>query len=156
MQLLESYATRPIRFLDLVQLDGWRIKAYGIAYGGRRAPRPEVVNAGLLLLPKVLPSPAVTDSRYGVGFCGIHDGRGCIFVFIDWWEAENELYHRVFVTPHGDLDDFQDTTASGPTACVWDLRVLCHERQAWLDHVLKNPKGPDLDAYLNDRLREDA
>jgi hypothetical protein len=156
MQLAEPYATRPIRFLDMVEHGQWRIKAYGIAYGGRRAPRPEVVNAALALLPRVLPSPAITDSRYGVGFAGVHDGRGCIFAFFDWWEAENELYHRVFVTPLGDLGDFRETTATGPTACVWDLRVLCHERTAWLDHVLRNPAGPDLDAYLADRLNEDA
>jgi hypothetical protein len=41
-------------------------------------------------------------------------------------------------------------------ACVWDLRVICHERQAWIDATLTNPAGPDADAYLARQLNEDA
>lgn len=155
MMLTEPCARRPIRFLDLLAVGDWRLKVYGIAYL-RRAPRPEVVNAALALAPRVLPSPAVTDSRYGVGFAGIHDGRGCAFAFFDWWEAENELHHRVFVAPLDGPTVFRETTATGPTACVFGLRVLCFEREAWLTHVLRNPSGPDLEAYLDDRLNEDA
>ena len=47
-------------------------------------------------------------------------------------------------------------TATGPAACVWDLRVIGFERDAWLSKVLRNPSGPDIDAYLSERLNEDA
>ena len=49
-----------------------------------------------------------------------------------------------------------DMTATGPAACVWDLRVIGFERDAWLSKVLRNPGGPDIDAYLFERLNEDA
>jgi hypothetical protein len=39
---------------------------------------------------------------------------------------------------------------------VWDLRVICFERQAWLDAVLANLAGPDLEADLTCRLSEDV
>lgn len=32
-------------------------------------------------------------------------------------------------------------------ACTWELAVIGFERDAWLQTVLRNPGGPDLDAY---------
>jgi hypothetical protein len=32
--------------------------------------------------------------------------------------------------------------------------VIGFERAAWVRHVLANPGGPDLDAYLADQLNE--
>src|SRR5437773_11615701 len=94
-ELAELYALRPITTLGIWRRDGWRIKKYSIAYG-REVARPELVAAAEAVIAGVLPLPAVTSSRYGVGFLGIHDGRGGNFVFVDWWEDENELHHRVF------------------------------------------------------------
>jgi hypothetical protein len=34
LKLQEPHATRPIRFLELWQESGWRLKVYGIAYHG--------------------------------------------------------------------------------------------------------------------------
>lgn len=34
--------------------------------------------------------------------------------------------------------------------------MLGAEKQAWLDLVLMNPNGPDLDGYLERRLNEDV
>jgi hypothetical protein len=45
------------------------------------------------------------------------------------------------------------TVHPGPAiGCVWELAVTDFERRAWLDHVLANPHGPSLDAYLNVHL----
>jgi hypothetical protein len=41
-------------------------------------------------------------------------------------------------------------------ACVWDLRVLAFERQAWLETVLKSSGNVNLDAYLQRQLNEDT
>jgi hypothetical protein len=32
------------------------------------------------------------------------------------------------------------------------LSVVCHEREAWVRHVLANPEESDLAAYLDDQL----
>ena len=153
--LSEPCELRPIRPLDPLEIDGWRLKVHGIAYR-RAAPRPELVKAARKLAERVLPRPADGDGRHGVGYMGVHDGRGANFVFIDWWADENELHHHVFISPTYKPDDLEEETGTGLLACVWDLRVICHERQAWIDHVLRNPAGPDLDAYLAARLRADA
>ncbi|HML21399.1 MAG TPA: hypothetical protein PKD09_07125 [Aggregatilinea sp.] len=146
-QLQEPYAPRPIRLLDPWAYAGWRLKVYGIAYG-RALPRPELVEAAQAVAAQRLPQPAVTGDRYGVGFLGVHDGRGAAFVFVDWWQSENELHHHVYVAPTEQPTALEYVTPSGLSACVWDLAVICFERQAWLETVLANPAGPDLDAYL--------
>jgi hypothetical protein len=74
--------------------------------------------------------------------------RGANFVFVDWWADENELHHHVFISSSDDPLSLKEKTRNGPAACVWDLGVLAHEREAWVDTVLANPKGPDPDAYL--------
>jgi hypothetical protein len=36
----------------------------------------------------------------------------------------------------------------GPTACVWELLAIDHERRAWVEYALSDPVDPDLGAYL--------
>jgi hypothetical protein len=153
--LSEGYARRPVRPLPMVEVDGWRLKVHGIAYRGE-VPRPELVDAARRVAGETLPRPAVGEGRYGVGFLGVHDGRDAGFVFVDWWAQENELHHHAFVSP---LDRPADLVAVQPgmlTACAWDLAVIAHERDAWVETVLANPAGPDVEAYLARELRADV
>jgi hypothetical protein len=152
---LPEYKPRAVRCLDLLAFDGWRLKLYGIAYRGER-PGQALLDAAVAAAREWLPRPAVTDDRYGVGFVGAHEGRGDNFVFVDWWGGEDELHH------HGWRSGYEEPgrlRASGPddfTACAWDLVVIGHERTAWVRHVLARAEGPDLDAYLGDRLDADV
>jgi hypothetical protein len=72
-----------------------------IAYR-RDSARQELIEAAEAVAADTLPTPAITPTRYGVGFLGIHDGRGAGLVFVDWWENENDLQHHVFLSP--DID----------------------------------------------------
>jgi hypothetical protein len=147
MNLIEPYAPRPIRTLGLWEEAGMRLKVHGIAYHLAQ-PRPEVIDAVRDLVQRELPQLIAGQNHYDVGFVGVHDGRGAIFVFIDFWTDENELRHHVYVAPKGHPAQFEYKTSSGLIACVWDLAVIGFERQAWIDCVLANPNGPDVDAYL--------
>lgn len=150
VELGEPYAARPVSSLGLWRCGGWRIKRYGIAYG-RAAVRAELVDAAEAAAGRALPRPAVTPTRYGVGFLGVHDGRGENFVYVDWWERENELHHHLFISPADDPGELRAATTDDAVACVWDLAVIGHEREAWVRHVLA-PAVPDLAAYLADTL----
>ena len=150
VELTEPYATRPVSALGTWQCGDWRIKKYVIAYR-RDGARQELIEAAEASAARALPTPAVTTVRYGVGFLGVHDGRGGNFVFIDWWEQENELHHHVFFSTAADPGALRPATSADPIACVWDLSVVAHEREAWIRHVLV-PEVPDLDAYLEDQL----
>lgn len=153
IQLQEPYQPRPIRFLELWQANEWRIKVYGIAYR-RPLPRPELIQAAKQIAQQRLRT--ITVPHYHTGFLGIHDGRGANFVFVDFWAEENELHHHVYVSPSDKPTQLEYATPTGLTACVWDLRVICFERQTWIDAVLANPNGPNLDKYFATRLNEDA
>ena len=155
LELSEPYEARPIRFLEEWRESGWRLKVYGIAYR-RPAPRPELVAAAKRVAAAQLPRPPHAGGRYGVGFLGVHDGRGANFVFVDWWADENELHHHVYASVPDRPADLRYLTPTGVIVCVWDLRVLCYERQAWMDKVLTNADGPDLEAYMGCRLSEDV
>lgn len=109
IQLQEPYSPRPIRFLELWEEAGWRIKVYGIGYQ-RDLPRPELVEAAKGVARQRLSDLSGTEGHYGVGFLGVHDGRGVNFVFLDWWANENELHHHVFVSPKDEPGAFQYVT----------------------------------------------
>ena len=94
--------------------------------------------------------PPISDTCYGLGFVTIHQAEAFNQIIVDWWEHNNELRHRVFkAQPHAPLD-FTEITASGEAFCVWELAVICHERKAWMRHVLNG--APDAQAYLGDTL----
>jgi hypothetical protein len=155
LKLTTACELRPIRFLELWQPEDWRMKVYGIAYG-RPGPRAELILAAKETALRMLKEQAAATKHYSAGFLGVHDGRTGGFVFVDWWADENELHHHFFISPPDEPTQLFDRTATGPHACVWDLRVIAFERDAWLARVLRNPGGPDIEAYLFERLNEDA
>jgi hypothetical protein len=149
------YEPRSIRFLELWRHGNWRLKVYGIAYG-RATPRPALIEAAKAVAADRLTAIPQSLQHYSVGFLGIHDGRTSNFVFVDWWADENELHHHVYVSPKHEPERLAYAIPTGVIACVWDLRVLAFERQAWLDTVLKASGNLGLDAYLELRLNEDT
>lgn len=75
-------------------------------------------------------------------------------MFVDYWANEYERFHFVYVSPADDPTALRFVTPTDLSACVWDLRVIGFERQAWIDAVLANPAGPDLDKCLHVDLEE--
>jgi hypothetical protein len=155
LKLREPYEPRAIRYLEEWQDTGWRMKIYGIAYR-RQSPRAELVKTAKRIARQCLPFPPDEDGRYGVGFIGVHDGRGANFIFVDWWADENELHHHVFAAPSNELKDLPEITGTGLSVCVWDLRVQCFEREAWIETALRRPSRSSLDDYLRRQLNEDV
>lgn len=166
MQLEAPYRPRPVRFLRLADLGGWRVKVYGIS-AHRERPAPEFVEAAEQLAQGRLPNPPVwspsqdenalvSEERYGVGVLIVHEGREGGFALVSWWAGENMLQHHVYLAPDGPPFAFEDLSPTGIVACVWELAVLAFEREAWVETVLANPQGPDLDAYLDRHLSADV
>lgn len=149
IKLQEPYEKRPIRFFEVWECEGWKMKIYSIAYG-RPVAREKLVTAAKLVAAERLPEPTIRENRYGVGYIGVHDGRGASFVFVDWWANENELFHHVYTAPENDPFNLRYTTSDDSiTACVWDLALMWLERQIWVNHVLLNPTENSIEEYLN-------
>jgi len=152
------YRTRPIRFLHIAEHGGWHIKVYGIRFregDGPDEPDPHIVSmAEQAVLPR-LPQPAVTDVRYGLGFLVVHQGQDRNWLLLDWWYDREIVKQRLFSSP---IVTPGAITPAEPDlmACTWELAVHGFERQAWIDTILNNPDGPDVDAYLSTRLNADV
>lgn len=52
--------------------------------------------------------------------------------------------------------DFREITASGEIACVWELRIMSFERDAWLGSVADLAPAPDWEGYFAAHLDEDS
>ncbi len=148
------YRPRPLRFIRREEVDGWRLKLYGIS-ARRERPGDELLDATMTLARRVLPQPPVTDNRYGVGFATAHEGATFVMALIYWWQSENELHQRIYVSP-GDDTSALTQTENQATGCVWELAIVDFERRAWIDDVLANPDGPDLERYLTRELNADV
>jgi len=147
----EPYAARSVRFLGLWKHRGWRMKVYGIAYQGE-LPSQALRDRATALAARDLPSPADGESRRGVGFIGVHEGRGANLVFVGWWANENELHLLVYTASHERPVALERVSSGGLTGCVWDLAVIAFERRAWIATALLDPTAPDLDGYLATRF----
>ncbi|HEX2138464.1 MAG TPA: hypothetical protein VHG33_02010 [Woeseiaceae bacterium] len=159
--LQETYRKRPVRFVDIAELNGWRLKTYSISAAH------DHVSEGLLLAAEglaqqALPRPAVMRSRarlpedrYGLGVLIVHDGREGSFVVLGWWVGENMLKLEVFFSGDRGMD-FENLAATRIVSCTWELAVLAYERDAWVECILANPGGPDVNAWLEKRMNRDV
>jgi len=140
----ESYEPRPIRFLGLRALRDWRLKVYSVVYGAAPLDAGHFEKA-LAQFSATLPSPAAAAGRPGVGFVIFHQGRTGRYMVMCWWDHENELPIRVFVSPPG--SSMWRPATDGESVCVWDLQVIGAERDAYVREVL-TAGGAGLAGYL--------
>jgi hypothetical protein len=143
-----AYKARPIRFLELWDVDGWRVKVYGISATSDR-PGEGLVDAAKAVARERLPEPNEAG-RHGVGFLIAHEGADSTWALVDWWANGCLLHHHLYGGGHPESLDLQPVT-DGLTACTWELAVIGFERQAWLDTVFAADE-PDIDRYMDRRL----
>jgi hypothetical protein len=150
----QPYRPRPLRFIRYAQLGDWRVKFYGIATQGH-TPRAALVEATVARAAEVLPQPPLADGRFGVGFVIAHDSATVSIGLIYWWDGFNELHQRAYTGP---LDEPRALAPlKHPAAgCVWELGIIDFERRAWLEDVLANPGGPDIERYMQRQLNADV
>jgi hypothetical protein len=153
--LIEPYRAREIRFLQLWNVDNWRVKVYGITHHGRNLPNKEMIETVKVVAFNRL-AKVNGEQHYGAAFVIMHMARESEFVSIDWWTSENVLQQSLFTCPANKPAQLQEITSTGLLACVWELEVHNFERMAWIEQVLKKPKGPNLEIsverYLNQRF----
>lgn len=144
------YQPRKITALKTRDTGPWRWKQYYIAFDASRYDEA-LVAASDASLDGLLAGPGL-PAEHRVGFSVIHAGRDMDFVVHGYWTNGNELALKVFKAPPGRADQLTGSDNNGASvACVWDLAVIGHERQAWIDHLLR-PETPDVAAYLADTL----
>ena len=149
MNTIEPYSPRAVEFIKEAQYKNWKLKVYGLSTGNDTVTDDLVSTALNKLLP-MLPLPAITEDRYGLGFVIIHRGILRNWFSLDWWEYEDILFHRLFSSP---LDDISSISVeeSSAIACVHELKIINFENEAWINTALKKD-GPDLTGYMSKYL----
>ena len=150
-----GYAPRSTSLDCVREHENWRLKLYDIDKDGG-AIDAAAFEPGIELALKDLPTPAVTDERPGVGVIIRHQTPTLLYLILCWWGRVNEMPIRTFGNELGEGADIRGRgwrAAQGDeSVCVWDLDVIAHERNAYVDHVLSRPDAPDLEAYLADAI----
>lgn len=146
----ETFCPRAIRAAGIVSHDDWRLKRYDITLDASPVSESDY-SGGVALALSVLPRPAASANRPGVGFLIRHSGRTVQYVVLAWWDNQNELLNRVYVRDLAAGTPWREA-AGGYSFCVWDLEVLWHERCAFVRHVLSPTESPNLPAYLGDMM----
>lgn len=143
------YSPRPVSTLGRIEHRGHRLKLYAIHHDNAMSD-PEEFESGLELALEDLPAAAPSEGCPGLGFVILHRGTKMDYVVLAWWTNENELPVRVHVRMRGGTW----RVAEAESFCVWDLEVIAHERDAYVETVLApEPVGPER-AYLDRRFGE--
>jgi hypothetical protein len=149
--LAEPYKPREIRFLEQWDLPGWRAKVYAITHPKRAMPDALAEEQVKKIIARRL-AEVDPGQHYGVAVVIMHMARENDIISVTWWTWENVLQQALFVGPVGKPADLKDVTSTGLLACVWELEVHNFERCAWMQTVLRNSNGPDLERYLGEHL----
>ncbi len=141
--MLTRYQPRPLTFLGVESVAGYFLKVYTIRHP-EQSFEYERFAARWDLAASALPQPAVTDGRPGVGLAILHQAQGSDYLILCWWDRENELPTRVFLRT-----EVQDWRPAGvnESFCVWDLRVIWWEREAYVGTMLTG-RANALESYL--------
>lgn len=145
---MESYRDRKTWLIDVRNLAGWRMKVYGITFNDQPITE-DMVDAAVAYAEQNIAWPE--NDNLSCGMLTIHAGEHAVWLLVDYWVGEI-VRHFLFRAPLENPTKFADGPNDGSCACVWELEVTKHERDAWVRHVLANPRNPDVDGYLNDCL----
>ena len=142
---------RAVRFVGLLSVKGWNLKVYRISPFAETRLGEAIASIFPPPLSGLLDQIAVVNSS-GTGFVSIEADAGGTVVSFGWWPVTHELNHRAFVASCNNPHDFFACPSSESAANVWDLGLICFEREAWIRYVLRNPDGPNMTAYLAARF----
>ncbi len=138
--MYEPYSSRPTHFLDVETVGDYRLKVYSITHGSQTFQRHDFAEGWNQAMAE-LPTPAEAEGRPAVGFVILHQGKTGHYLILCWWDRENELPTRVFIRDESGWR----AARGGESFCVWDLKVMWREREAYVRTVLA---GKSVDEYL--------
>lgn len=150
MAVFQDYAPRRFRRMGLWTLGDFRCKAYAILADGQVMPDAACQAAARDYLAADLPAAAVREGdAFPLGFAMLHAGATALFLLGDWWAHDDVICQRTAIAS-GPGAPFVSADDRPLLACLWEMVVLSHERDAFVRHLAK--ADPDIDAYLTDWL----
>lgn len=143
------FKPRPTRATGVITINGWQLKNYEITLDGNDIAKDLIGAAHATLVDTLPTSPSLEPA---VGFAILHRGLDGVWLLADLWNGDILHQHTFTSRLSATLPVFTLVPVGGPTACVWELTIHSHERDAYIRHILDPLTGPDIDAYLSDVL----
>ncbi|TAF32363.1 MAG: hypothetical protein EAZ57_08925 [Cytophagales bacterium] len=151
---LPQYQTRPIRFVEIHDIMGWKIKIYSISIYQEFISETNLLDVKGQLPEWLKNAETCAYDKHHHATLIIHEWSGGCYGIINWWVDANMLQNFVYLRKHQETE-FQLFSHHGICTCVWEMAVWWHERNAWVKHVLQKHEAPHFEAYLKDQLNTD-
>jgi hypothetical protein len=93
------------------------------------------------------------DLEYGLNFAMLHLSTAQAFIITGVWRGHQEMWQRNYfkeLHPSGPFTRVDVTGADAPSACVWEMGVICHERMVWHRYLFSPRADADKRAWLAD------
>jgi len=143
----EPYRPRRTQMIGTRDCHDWTFKVYEITVDDSKISSAVIASA----MDFVQDNVTWPDVSSKFGFVIVHAGEQAVWVLVHLW-MNDILRQFIFCAPLSDPTNFSVSPMDGFNACVWELEVTRHERDAWVDHVLSFPLDPRHEAYLSDSL----
>ncbi len=154
MKPSEIYTARKINFVGIHSHNDWRLKTYNILYKDRVIDS-ELISFAQKFAIDILPQPAITPNRYGLGFVSIHQGKTYDFVAIGYWVYDTELKLTTYLRGSSTSKELQAVASDEISHDIWDIRLMSFEADSWAKHMLMKTTA-DPEKYLNDVLIQEV
>lgn len=147
---MEQFKKRAVKYLGIFEFGDWKFKKYSLKYNeSRRTPKIEkIIETNLPTWIKEK-TQLNTFPNYKVGTVIIHEAKDSILTIVNWWVYENVIQNHVYFSEYKTPEKLKDFSNKGVQFCVWEMKILWHERNLWVEHILKNSDNPDWNSYLN-------
>ena len=155
IHISEPYEERPIKFLGISEDDDWKFKIYSIVYKKNTSPDDKTIEMAKQFAKDCIEKYHYIADSYGLGYIIIHKGMDSNFIVVNWWLGENMVCTHAFLSPLNNPYLYQEITHTGMNVCVWDSLIHCHERDAWVNFIMKNPVKPDAKGYLEEIYKQE-
>jgi hypothetical protein len=130
---VQGFRPRLTRPLGVAESRGWQLKWYAISVD----PDPlddDVVHVAREAVQATLPA---AEAEPAVGFVIVHRGEEAV------WRGSSPRCGGANASTSGRCTARSTSStwgSHGPTACVWELVVHNHERDAFVSHILSGPR----------------
>lgn len=136
------YAPRPCRSLGTWRVGEMALKAYHIGASDPTGPRRDAATEEARRITRAADDEGASS---GLGFLILHEGEMGAWLLLDWWAHGDILCQRLSLDAGTGFAPVDDRPLA---ACVWELPIIAHERDAWVRHMMDGT--PDAQAYLAD------
>ncbi len=144
----EIYQPRAVSDLGLWEIEGLKLKVYGLMAQNKEITRAMVTHGQSFVRDEVLPVVAAEGDSNGLGFVIIHPGDLGISTAVHWWIQGSVLCQQIHRQVYGAAAPM-DTKTRPVVACVWELALINAEQEIWRRTMMTGTPSPT--AYLDAR-----